>query len=122
MSSAVFAEAARTKVRSDVALRIGLVTTEFVSEYGNGGGLGNYLARLAVLLREAGHVPEVFVLSEEDKTTEFEGVRVQRVKSYEKRSGWVRGRRLLRRLGMTKPFATEAIPIIAGAFALSDSV
>jgi glycosyltransferase involved in cell wall biosynthesis len=63
------------------ARRIAFLTTEFASETPRGGGLASYLARTTRALRDAGHEPEVFVLSaHEPGVLEHEGVRVQRVR------------------------------------------
>jgi hypothetical protein len=50
--------------RSD--MRIAFLTLEYPSESSYGGGLGTYVDRMAKVLVESGHEPEVFVLSERD--------------------------------------------------------
>ncbi len=61
-------------------LRIAFLTPEFPTELAAEGGLSNYLNRLSRALVEAGHVVEVFTLSEHLETAfDFDGVRVQRV-------------------------------------------
>ncbi len=61
-------------------MRIAFLTSEFISELGNAGGLGNYLNRMTQALKNLGHVPEVFVTSEaKPSVIEFNGIRVQRV-------------------------------------------
>lgn len=102
--------------------RIGFVTTEYVTEYGNGGGLGNYLSRLAALLRDAGHVPEIFVLSERDETVHHAGIRVERVSKRRVDHLACRPRRILRRMGLRPRFAEQALPILGGAWSLAAAV
>ena len=72
---------------SNDSLRIAYLTPEFVSEPKFDGGLANYLHRVSRALRDAGHQPEVFVLSDRDESFDFDGVRVHRVRQ-EVRSGW----------------------------------
>lgn len=60
-------------------MRIAFLTPEFVTEYRNGGGLGNYLARICHVLKERGHVPEVFVSGRESCRFDFDGILVHRV-------------------------------------------
>jgi glycosyltransferase involved in cell wall biosynthesis len=60
--------------------RIAFITPQFVTDYLNGGGLGNYLFRIAKLLVERGHQAEVFVSSNlEPRIVIHEGIRVERV-------------------------------------------
>ena len=61
-------------------VRIAFITPQFVTDYRNGGGLGNYLFRIAKLLVERGHQAEVFVSSNlEPRIVMHEGIRVERV-------------------------------------------
>ena len=61
--------------------RIAFLSSEFPTETPRGGGLSSYLGRMTQALRDAGHEPEVFVLSaHEPATLEHRGVRVQRVR------------------------------------------
>lgn len=61
-------------------MRIAFLTPEYPSEYPDGGGLGAYVHRMAKSLIEAGHEPEVFVLShQETNTTSYQNVRVHKV-------------------------------------------
>lgn len=61
-------------------LRIAFVTSEFISEKQSSGGLGNYLNRITQALKEIGHVPEVFVMSNaQPSIIDFQGIRVERV-------------------------------------------
>jgi len=60
-------------------LKIAFVTPTFVTE-SNSGGMGAYLHRLTKALRDLGHEPEVFTLSQEKPgPLEFEKIRVERV-------------------------------------------
>jgi len=59
--------------------RIAFITPEYVSESSNGGGLGNYLAKMCRVLIACGHEPEVFVTSNNDETVTHDGVVVHRV-------------------------------------------
>lgn len=62
------------------ALRVAFVTPTFVTE-SNSGGMGACLHRLTKALRDLGHEPEVFTLSEEAPgPIEFEGIRVERAR------------------------------------------
>jgi glycosyltransferase involved in cell wall biosynthesis len=61
-------------------LRIAFLTSEFVTEITTGGGLANYLNKMTRALIDAGHTPEVFVLSFVGPAViEHNGVRVHRV-------------------------------------------
>lgn len=61
-------------------MRIAFVTPEFVTEYGFGGGLGNYLNRFTKELLKRGHHVEVFVSSHQPAgTIDHQGVLVHRV-------------------------------------------
>lgn len=61
-------------------MRIAFVTPEFVTEYGFGGGLGNYLNRFTRELVKRGHEVEVFVSSHQAaETLDHQGVVVHRV-------------------------------------------
>jgi glycosyltransferase involved in cell wall biosynthesis len=60
--------------------RIAFLSPEFIADYPDGGGIGNYVHKMARALRNAGHVPEVFVTSPlPPGAFEFEGIRVERV-------------------------------------------
>jgi hypothetical protein len=62
------------------SLRIAFLTSEFISELSDEGGLGNYLNRITQTLKDLGHTPEVFVTSNaEPSLIDFNGVRVERV-------------------------------------------
>ena len=62
-------------------LRIAFITNEFISEKKSGGGLGNYLNRITQALKDMGHAPEVFVISNSQPSViDFKGVRVERVR------------------------------------------
>ena len=61
-------------------MRVAFITPEFITEYSDGGGLGNYLFRTAKLLVSNGHEAEVFVLSmQEPRVFMYHGIRVERV-------------------------------------------
>jgi glycogen synthase len=61
-------------------MRIAFITPQFVTDYLNGGGLGNYLFRMGKLLVEQGHQVEVFVSSDlAPPVIMHEGIRVERV-------------------------------------------
>ncbi len=61
-------------------MRVAFITPEFVTDYAEGGGLGQYLNRMGKLLVERGHQVEIFVSSErEPRVLDHEGMRVQRV-------------------------------------------
>lgn len=61
-------------------MRIAFLTPEFVTEYGYGGGLGNYLNRFTKELVKHGYEVEVFVSSfHKAETINHEGVLVHRV-------------------------------------------
>lgn len=91
----------RALSRGQIPLRIAFLTPEFVTEYDTGGGLGNYLRRMTQALLEAGHVPEVFVLSRgAPGPIDFEGVRVMRVRRSDANPVLDAGVRLSWRLGL----------------------
>jgi glycosyltransferase involved in cell wall biosynthesis len=91
----------RALSRGQIPLRIAFLTPEFVTEYDTGGGLGNYLHRMTRALLEAGHVPEVFVLSREAPgPIDFGGVRVVRVRRSDANPLLQAGVRLSWRLGL----------------------
>jgi glycogen(starch) synthase len=61
-------------------MRIAFITPEFVTDYPDGGGLGNYLYRMGRLLTERGHNVEVFVSSSlKPRVVMHDGIRVERV-------------------------------------------
>lgn len=61
-------------------MRIAFITPEYPSELPNAGGLATYVHRMARLLKDFGHEPEVFVTSDnESATNSYEGVPVHRV-------------------------------------------
>src|ERR1700722_19699013 len=65
---------------ADACFRVAFLTHEFVTEYGTGGGLGNYLNKMTQALLHAGHVPEIFVISFAlPAVIMHQGVRVNRV-------------------------------------------
>ncbi len=60
-------------------MKICFVTSEFVTEENFSGGLANYLSRITVALREAGHEVLVLTRSTKSGTVEYRGVQVHRV-------------------------------------------
>ena len=50
-------------------MKIAFLTPEFVTEYGFGGGLGNYLNRFTKELVKRGHQVEIFVSSQKPEET-----------------------------------------------------
>ena len=65
-------------------LRIAFLTPEFVTELTNAGGLASYLARMTKALKDAGHEPEIFVISRNTpEVIEHDGIRIQRVFPHE---------------------------------------
>lgn len=61
-------------------MRIAFLTPEFVTEYGFGGGLGNYLNRFTKELVKRGHEVEIFVSSHQPaERIDFQGILVHRV-------------------------------------------
>ncbi len=98
--------------------RVAFLTTEFASEAPRGGGLASYLERMTRALRDAGHEPEVFVLSTQAPgVLEHAGVRVERVRRADRqpllRGAW----HALPKLGLTQLYPT--LHLVAGALALA---
>jgi glycosyltransferase involved in cell wall biosynthesis len=60
-------------------MRIAFLTNEFVTEPTFSGGLANYLLRTCLALRQLGHEPTVFVLSEERDSFLYRGIEINRV-------------------------------------------
>ncbi len=61
-------------------LHLAFLTPEYVSEPKFDGGLANYLHRVTKALRQAGHRPEVFVISDRDESTVHDDIPVHRVR------------------------------------------
>lgn len=59
-------------------MRIAFITPEYVTEPNYDGGLANYLHRVTLALREAGHDPIVIVGSDRNESFEHRGVQVIR--------------------------------------------
>jgi glycosyltransferase involved in cell wall biosynthesis len=98
--------------------RIAFLTTEYASEEPRAGGLASYLRRVTQALREAGHEPEVFVLSAQGPgVLDHEGVRVERVARADRhpavRAAW----HALPALGLARLYPT--LHLLAGALGLS---
>ncbi|HEX9666461.1 MAG TPA: glycosyltransferase family 4 protein [Thermodesulfobacteriota bacterium] len=62
-------------------MRIAFLTLEFVTEYLDGGGIGNYLNRVSAALSRLGHEVEIFTRAERDGTSTHHGIPVHRVRS-----------------------------------------
>src|SRR5262245_36381542 len=61
-------------------MRIAFLTSEYPTEYPDGGGLGTYVHRIAKSFIKMGHEPEVFVPSNQRSAgTNYRGVRVHQV-------------------------------------------
>jgi Glycosyltransferase len=72
-------------------MRIGFVTTEYVTEEQNyDGGLANYLSRICLALRDKGHEPVVIVASSRDGRLRHNGIEVNRVKALCYRKRWMK--------------------------------
>ena len=98
--------------------RIAFLTTEFASEGPRGGGLASYLDRMTRALRDAGHEPEVFVLSPGPTVSfEREGIRVQRVPRADRQLAVRVARNALPRLGLARLLPT--LHLVAGALGLA---
>lgn len=69
----------KPREREVSAMRVALITPEFVSESNFDGGLANYLHRAARTLIQLGHEPHVLVASDRDETIDFDGIAVHRV-------------------------------------------
>lgn len=68
-------------------LRIGFLTSEYVTEENFSGGLAHYLHRVVKGLQDRGHEAEVFALSDRGETISFRGIPVHRVRSSLKWAG-----------------------------------
>lgn len=60
-------------------MRIAFVTNEYTTENYFSGGIANYLHRICLFLKSAGHDPEVFVASDIDKDIVSENILIHRV-------------------------------------------
>jgi glycogen synthase len=69
-------------------MRIAYVVTEYVTESNFSGGLANYTHRAAKSMLMKGHVPEIFVLSNEDCRYLHDGILVHRIRT--KKAFWLR--------------------------------
>lgn len=98
--------------------RIAFLASEFPSELPRAGGLASYLARITRALRDAGHEPEVFVLSTHaEGTLDWNGVRVQRVRRADSALAVRLARFALPKLGLAHLLPTQHL--VAGALALA---
>src|SRR5919109_1485678 len=95
-------------------MRIAFITSQFVTDYLNGGGLGNYLFRIGKLLVERGHQAEVFVSSDlEPRIIMHEGIRVERVSPLARRLWPLREISRMGSLGYAFALATKAYALAA---------
>ena len=102
--------------------RVAFLTPEFVSEWCSGGGLGNYLQRMTHAVREAGHRPEIFVLSEEaPETLEMDGVPVHRVARGDRALAARLANWIFRGAGPLRPYQS-VLWYLSGAYALGRAV
>jgi hypothetical protein len=90
-------------------MRIAFITPEYVTDYREGGGLGNYLHRISQLLVSAGHEVELFVASTLlPEVFDHNGIHVERVEPASPK--W--SHRILRKassfIGLSYPFALYA--------------
>jgi glycogen(starch) synthase len=60
-------------------MRIAFVSSEYVSEDSYAGGLANYLHRIGLALKSAGHEPHIIVTSANNETIQHDGITVHRV-------------------------------------------
>ena len=98
--------------------RIAFLTTEFASETPRGGGLASYLDRITRALRDAGHQPEVFLLSSEPPgVLEREGIRVERVCRADRALGVRLAWHAFSRLGLARWIPT--LHLLSGALGLA---
>lgn len=61
-------------------MRVGFVTTEYVTEQNFDGGLANYLQRVCLSLRDLHHEPVVIVISDRDEVVFQDNIEVHRVR------------------------------------------
>ena len=98
--------------------RIAFLTSEYPTETPRGGGLASYLGRMTQALRDAGHDPEVFVLSAHaPETLEHMGVRVQRVRRDDRHPAVRLAWHALPALGLARFYPT--LHLVAGALGLA---
>jgi glycosyltransferase involved in cell wall biosynthesis len=97
-------------------MRIAFLTPEFVTDYTDGGGLGNYLNRIGKILVQSGHEVEVFASSSlQPRVLVHDGMRVERVWPFA-RAFWTRmvGRVLITtRMGTYFSLTTRARALAA---------
>lgn len=102
-------------------MRIAFLTPEFITEYADGGGLGNYLHRMTQALRAEDHEPEVFVLSQKrPETIDFRGVLVHRVAPAIRHLAVRVAYRMSRQLGTGH--LNHAIGLASGALGLAEAL
>ncbi|MBV5328554.1 MAG: glycosyltransferase family 4 protein [Chlorobium sp.] len=104
------------------AKRVAFLTTEFPTDYKDGGGLSNYLGRITITLAKIGCLPEVFLLSENSaESFEWNGVIVHRIPystKYRPYNIYLRLSKLIPLLRIFSPLARMAknSAILAAAF------
>lgn len=108
--------------RQGKSVRIAFLTPEYPSEQPDEGGLATYLHRMAHLLRDAGHEPEIFVLCRGGSETLFhDGIRVHRVGWHHHPRIFRIGLRLSRRLIPSSTW-NYSVELLLNAYALSRSL
>jgi glycosyltransferase involved in cell wall biosynthesis len=101
--------------------RIAFLTTEHASEAPRAGGLASYLARMTRALRDAGHEPEVFVLSSQAPgVLEHAGVRVERVRRADRHPAVRLAWHALPTLGLSRLY--PALHLVSGALGLAQAL
>lgn len=98
-------------------MRIAFLTPEFVTEKKFDGGLANYLHRVTVALKKAGHDPEIFVATDRDEDIDFEGIRIHRSMTFRPRDQRIM--RLFKRFFRTRWFRSWEVICVANALAKS---
>ena len=69
-----------TRVAADRSLRIAFLTPEFITDYPNLGGLGQYVERMARAVVNCGHEAEIFTVGRGDAAVSMhDGIRVETV-------------------------------------------
>jgi len=101
---------------------VAFVTPEFVTEWRTGGGLGNYLYRMTRVVRDAGHRPEIFVLSEQaPETLDLDGIPVHRVARGDRAAAVRLAYGVFGCVGPLRPYRS-VIWQLSGAYALGRAV
>lgn len=66
--------------KSNKPLVVAFVTTEYVTEKNFDGGLSNYLHRVAISLKQLGHYPVIFVISDKNEKLIYQNIEVYRLR------------------------------------------